>query len=67
MLLGVELVMDKESKKPAKEAAEILTYKWVQMISQEFMQGMHYNYCKMLIPIPPFFSLSFVLHQLYCF
>ncbi|GFR74301.1 alanine--glyoxylate aminotransferase [Elysia marginata] len=27
MLIGVELVMDKESKKPAKEAAEILTYK----------------------------------------
>ncbi|GFN98921.1 alanine--glyoxylate aminotransferase 2-like [Plakobranchus ocellatus] len=27
MLIGVELVMDKESKKPAREAAEILIYK----------------------------------------
>ena len=27
MMIGIEMVMDKESKKPAKETAEILTYK----------------------------------------
>ena len=27
LVMGVEIVMDKESRKPAKEAAEILVYK----------------------------------------
>lgn len=29
LCIGIELVTDKESRKPASEAAELLTYKWV--------------------------------------
>ena len=31
MMVGIELVMDKQSRKPAKEAAEILSYKSVSL------------------------------------
>lgn len=29
LVVGVDIVTDKESKKPAKEAAELLTYKYL--------------------------------------
>jgi 4-aminobutyrate aminotransferase-like enzyme len=31
MLMGVEIVIDKESRKPNKDAAELLVYKYVYL------------------------------------
>ena len=45
MMVGVELVMDKQSRKPAKEAAEILGYKSVSFLWLPCVLSCDYAYC----------------------
>lgn len=50
MMIGIELVMDKESRKPAKETAEILTYK---LKEKKFILGVEGKDKNVVIMLPP--------------
>ncbi|XP_005100294.1 5-phosphohydroxy-L-lysine phospho-lyase isoform X1 [Aplysia californica] len=50
MMIGIELVMDKESKKPAKETAEILAYK---LKEKKIIIGIEGGDKNVLVMLPP--------------